>query len=65
KKQSHKIAEQGRRNRMNVAIQELYTLLPLDFIHRYQQDKTDKGEVIIPSKATTVEVACDYIRWLR
>lgn len=64
KRQLHKLAEQGRRDRMNMAIQELYTLLPLEFIEQYQQMKTRLGEVIIPSKATTVEVACEYIRWL-
>lgn len=54
KKASHKLAEQGRRNRMNVAVQELSNLIP--------QAYHDK--VTIPSKATTVELASEYIRAL-
>lgn len=54
KKASHKLAEQGRRNRMNVAVQELSNLIP--------QSYHDK--VTIPSKATTVELASEYIRAL-
>lgn len=52
KKASHKVAEQGRRNRMNVAIQELSLLIP-----QYYHD-----DVSIPSKATTVELASKYIK---
>lgn len=51
KKASHKVAEQGRRNRMNVAIHELASLIP----------KKYHDEVLIPSKATTVELASKYI----
>ncbi|CAH2353278.1 hypothetical protein CLIB1423_10S01354 [[Candida] railenensis] len=51
KKASHKVAEQGRRNRMNVAIHELASLIP----------KKYHDEVSIPSKATTVELASKYI----
>lgn len=51
KKASHKVAEQGRRNRMNVAIHELATLIPQKY----------HDEVSIPSKATTVELASKYI----
>lgn len=52
KKASHKLAEQGRRNRMNMAVKELSGLIP--------QSYHDK--VAIPSKATTVELASEYIR---
>lgn len=51
KKFSHKLAEQGRRNRMNMAVQELSNLIP----------KVYHDEVAIPSKATTVELASRYI----
>lgn len=52
KKASHKLAEQGRRNRMNVAVHELSGLIPQGY----------HEEVSIPSKATTVELASKYIR---
>lgn len=55
KKASHKLAEQGRRNRMNVAVQELLGLIPKDY----------HDQVAIPSKATTVELASQYIRALQ
>lgn len=51
KKTSHKLAEQGRRNRMNNAISELLLLIPSTLHERAQ----------IPSKATTVELAAEYI----
>lgn len=51
KKTSHKLAEQGRRNRMNQAIQDLGCLIPEEL----------SSNVSIPSKATTVELACVYI----
>ncbi|AOA62059.1 Transcription factor [Komagataella phaffii CBS 7435] len=54
KKATHKLAEQGRRNRMNNAIQELDAILPLE-MRKY---------VTTPSKATTVELACQYIQSL-
>ncbi|EGV64753.1 hypothetical protein CANTEDRAFT_134063 [Yamadazyma tenuis ATCC 10573] len=52
KKASHKLAEQGRRNRMNVAVQSLGLLVPQKYHER----------VAIPSKATTVELASSYIK---
>lgn len=52
KKASHKLAEQGRRNRMNVAVQDLSNLIPQNY----------HDEVSIPSKATTVELASKYIK---
>lgn len=54
KKASHKLAEQGRRNRMNNAIQELSLLIPPEFHEKAP----------IPSKATTVELAAEYISTL-
>lgn len=55
KKASHKLAEQGRRNRMNQAVHELSRLIPTGYHER----------VSIPSKATTVELAASYIRDLQ
>ncbi|SCV01146.1 LANO_0F10374g1_1 [Lachancea nothofagi CBS 11611] len=52
KKDVHKAAEQGRRNRLNNALAELHGLIPLEL----------RESILIPSKATTVELACDYIR---
>ncbi|CAI5759169.1 unnamed protein product [Candida verbasci] len=54
KKASHKLAEQGRRNRMNMAVHELGVLIPQSY----------HEEVSIPSKATTVELASKYIKAL-
>lgn len=54
KKTSHKLAEQGRRNRMNIAIQDLDSLIPEEW----------KKDITVPSKATTVELGCRYIRYL-
>lgn len=54
KKEMHKAAERGRRDRMNTALKELSELLPEEL----------KENVQVPSKATTVELACIYIRQL-
>lgn len=54
KKEVHKVAEQGRRNRLNTALNDLNSLLPQEM----------KESIPIPSKATTVELACEYIRRL-
>lgn len=54
KKQSHKLAEQGRRMRMNKAILDLGYLIP----------ESLQVTEAIPSKATTVEIATQYIRSL-
>lgn len=51
KKASHKIAEQGRRDRMNQAVHELLNLIPQEY----------HDQVSIPSKATTIELASKYI----
>ncbi|KAG7928146.1 hypothetical protein KL925_001446 [Ogataea polymorpha] len=55
RKMTHKLAEQGRRNRMNVAIQDLEKIIP-DAL---------KNEVAVPSKATTVELSSKYIQILQ
>lgn len=52
KKASHKLAEQGRRNRMNSAVHSLGLLIPQSY----------HDTVAIPSKATTVELAANYIQ---
>ncbi|EDO15404.1 hypothetical protein Kpol_1063p15 [Vanderwaltozyma polyspora DSM 70294] len=54
KKNVHKVAEQGRRNRLNNALNDLKLLIPKEL----------RDTVEIPSKATTVELACKYIRQL-
>ena len=67
KRTSHKIAEQGRRNRINMALQEIATLLPQD----EKSDGTDNGEkketknAMPNSKASTVEMAIQYIKELQ
>lgn len=72
KRTSHKIAEQGRRNRINSALQEIATLLPNGVIPEGKDsgaesgDKKDsKGGVGPNSKASTVELAIDYIKQLQ
>ncbi|CCK72741.1 phosphate-sensing transcription factor PHO4 KNAG_0L01210 [Huiozyma naganishii CBS 8797] len=55
KKEIHKAAEQGRRNRLNNALIQLGNLLPEEM----------KSTVSIPSKATTAELACLYIQQLQ
>lgn len=78
KRTSHKIAEQGRRNRINSALQEIATLLPKSVIAAKAEeegespgsDKMDKKEsksaVNTPnSKASTVEMAIVYIKQLQ
>ncbi|KAI1821753.1 hypothetical protein F4861DRAFT_517655 [Xylaria intraflava] len=75
KRTSHKIAEQGRRNRINSALQEIATLLPRGAIKENGEgdgedasgDKTDaKQQLSAPnSKASTVESAIEYIKHLQ
>lgn len=55
KREIHKVAEQERRNRLNNALSELTSLIPEEL----------KKTVSIPSKATTAELACVYIRQLK
>lgn len=78
KRTSHKIAEQGRRNRINTALQEMASLLPS--VHgSVSEDKSDEADEEGPvekkgkhgggnqntSKAVTVERAIEYIRALK
>lgn len=70
KRTSHKIAEQGRRNRINSALQEIATLLPnLPGVESKgsegDSDKKDKSGNAPNSKASTVEMAIEYIKQLR
>lgn len=72
KRTSHKIAEQGRRNRINSALQEIATLLPHGVLPEGKDsgaesgDKKDSKNGGGPnSKASTVELAIDYIKQLK
>jgi hypothetical protein len=76
KRTSHKIAEQGRRNRINMALQEMAALLPdtrtgkkraVDDDDDGEDDdgKGQKGGPTSSSKASTVEHAIQYIKQLQ
>jgi hypothetical protein len=71
KRTSHKIAEQGRRNRINSALQEIATLLPRPPPKESKASEGEGGEKkekagnIPNSKASTVEMAIDYIKQLK
>ncbi|RYP25288.1 hypothetical protein DL767_008466 [Monosporascus sp. MG133] len=74
KRTSHKIAEQGRRNRINSALQEIATLLPKSVTNsdlgendeNGNGDKKDGKQSSGPnSKASTVELAIVYIKQLQ
>ena len=79
KRTSHKIAEQGRRNRINSALQEIATLLPNSVKEGIEADENSSGtEKKDPkgantaanantpnSKASTVELAIIYIKQLQ
>jgi hypothetical protein len=76
KRTSHKIAEQGRRNRINSALQEIATLLPKGSGKDSGGEKSGSGEggengngkggvQSANSKASTVELAIDYIKQLQ
>ncbi|KAK8083729.1 Helix-loop-helix DNA-binding domain-containing protein [Apiospora saccharicola] len=79
KRTSHKIAEQGRRNRINMALQEIATLLPKSVIAEKREEegespgsekgdnkKDSKSSTSAPnSKASTVEMAIVYIKQLQ
>ncbi|CAD0094097.1 unnamed protein product [Aureobasidium vineae] len=80
KRTSHKLAEQGRRNRINEAIKEMQTLLPktkgkgkTEEIAEEEEEanaKDDKGNSTAEgrsanSKAATVESAINYIKLLQ
>lgn len=68
KRTSHKIAEQGRRNRINSALQEIAALLPTsarDGKGAEEVEKEARGAGTPGSKASTVEMAIEYIKQLR
>ncbi|KAK5088541.1 hypothetical protein LTS08_001053 [Lithohypha guttulata] len=76
KRTSHKIAEQGRRNRINLALKEIESLLPASITaanrKEREQGKDSNGEASDKlaamqgaSKASTVEMAIIYIRSLQ
>ncbi|KAK4143264.1 helix-loop-helix DNA-binding domain-containing protein [Dichotomopilus funicola] len=77
KRTSHKIAEQGRRNRINSALQEIATLLPRppkDSESEVSDSKKGKdggnggganSSSAPNSKASTVEMAIEYIKQLQ
>ncbi|KAK7941240.1 helix-loop-helix DNA-binding domain-containing protein [Apiospora aurea] len=78
KRTSHKIAEQGRRNRINSALQEIATLLPKSVIAEKREEegespgsdkmdnkKESKSTSTPNSKASTVEMAIVYIKQLQ
>lgn len=85
KRTNHKLAEQGRRNRINTALKEIESLLPPGFAQERaskeknegksgtsvnsneksgDKDKEKSGTQAI-SKASTVEMAIDYIKALQ
>ncbi|OJJ33079.1 hypothetical protein ASPWEDRAFT_604837 [Aspergillus wentii DTO 134E9] len=77
KRTNHKLAEQGRRNRINNALKEIETLIPAGFVQlknakeaaacnaRGAEKEKDKAGNQAISKASTVEMAIDYIKALR
>ncbi|KAI1332511.1 hypothetical protein F5Y16DRAFT_357962 [Xylariaceae sp. FL0255] len=74
KRTSHKIAEQGRRNRINSALQEIATLLPNSGVKEGSEADGDSGSGekkegkpsnAPNSKASTVESAIEYIKQLQ
>lgn len=77
KRTSHKIAEQGRRNRINSALQEMSTLLPRACNKDSGNEKGGSGSgdaaeskvggngQSANSKASTVEMAIEYIKQLK
>ncbi|KAF7115122.1 hypothetical protein CNMCM5793_001356 [Aspergillus hiratsukae] len=78
KRTNHKLAEQGRRNRINNALKEIESLIPSAFIQMKQakenvanhaksdkEKEKDKAGAQTISKASTVELAIDYIKALK
>ncbi|CAG7921900.1 unnamed protein product [Penicillium olsonii] len=78
KRTNHKLAEQGRRNRINSALKEIEQLIPQQFIdarnakeaaesggksNEKEKEKEKANQTI--SKATAVEMAIDYIKALK
>ena len=77
KRTNHKLAEQGRRNRINNAPKEIEALVPQEFINmKHAKDASPRGPTGIEkekeksanqtiSKASAVEMAIDYIKALK
>ncbi|KAJ5105108.1 hypothetical protein NUU61_002455 [Penicillium alfredii] len=78
KRTNHKLAEQGRRNRINSALKEIETLIPPEFVQARQakeaavagtskpgEKEKDKPANQAISKASAVEMAIDYIKALK
>ncbi len=78
KRTSHKIAEQGRRNRINTALQEIASLLPPPPLNGDSSPPKERQEGAVGSmmmtgtaaqqsnsKASTVELAIEYIKNLQ
>ncbi|KAL4801559.1 hypothetical protein BDV18DRAFT_148854 [Aspergillus unguis] len=75
KRTNHKLAEQGRRNRINNALKEIETLIPPAYIQlkqskeaaacngKAEKEKEKANQQV--SKASTVEMAIDYIKALK
>lgn len=75
KRTNHKLAEQGRRNRINNALKEIEALIPQTYVQMKNtkdtadcngkgSEKEKAGNQPI-SKASTVEMAIDYIKSLK
>lgn len=77
KRTNHKLAEQGRRNRINTALKEIESLIPSEFIQARQakesalsgtrpgEKEKEKASNQAISKASAVEMAIDYIKALK
>ncbi|RMZ72209.1 phosphorus acquisition-controlling [Pyrenophora seminiperda CCB06] len=67
KRTSHKIAEQGRRNRINMALQEMQALLPSPQLGATPDAKSPESNAQNSnnSKAAKVESAIEYIKQLK
>lgn len=77
KRTNHKLAEQGRRNRINTALKEIETLIPSAFVQmknakeaaacnvKVSEKEKEKNANAQISKASTVEMAIDYIKALQ
>ncbi|KAH8726865.1 hypothetical protein GQ44DRAFT_141181 [Phaeosphaeriaceae sp. PMI808] len=66
KRTSHKIAEQGRRNRINMALQEMQALLPSSALGVAEAKSPESmAAQSSNSKAAKVESAIDYIKQLK
>ncbi|KAJ5934633.1 hypothetical protein N7466_004180 [Penicillium verhagenii] len=77
KRTNHKLAEQGRRNRINSALKEIEALVPPDFVQarlakeaaltgiKPGDKEKDKSANQAISKASAVEMAIDYIKSLQ